>query len=317
MTPPRKTAVWEWLFCLAVLFVGLFFLFVYEFNRQHGTTAEDDLTLAEGVADPVLLPQSGKTQSLLFTVAGLNTDYASDRPHFAAVLAAVQSGKPIRIWISTRQETLVPRSKNWATLYKLSVGDRPVLRYAEVVEHQQKGATAALIVGCAIVGISIFGMLAGIRKNRVYLAWERAMESGEPLPEQAAGPEDLEKKVTRTSIIVSLLIYAVVIGVNYDPKVRAKFAEAFGAEPLGLPVSFVVAVIETLLYLPMPWVFWHGMRLTFRALEEGRRPGIGYLLTVGFSHPELRRSQVICLGGLVYFFLICGVWIAYAAARGI
>jgi hypothetical protein len=123
--------------------------------------------------------------------------------------------------------------------------------------------------------------------------------------------------VARTSIFISLVMYAIVIGVNFDAKVRAKHIEAFGAEPLGLPVTLVVGVVESLLFLPMPWVFWHLMRLTFQALHDGRGIGIGYVLTVGFSHPDLRRSQAICIGGLLYFILICGAWIAYAAARGI
>lgn len=125
------------------------------------------------------------------------------------------------------------------------------------------------------------------------------------------------EKVTRASILVSALVYAIVIGVNLDPAVKAKQVEAFGAEPLGLPVTLVVGLVETLLFLPMPWVFWHGMRIVFQALEDGRRVGIGYLLTVGSLHPHLRRSQVVCFAGLAYFFILCGAWIVYAAAHGI
>ena len=42
-----------------------------------------------------------------------------------------------------------------------------------------------------------------------------------------------------------------------------------------------------------------------------------YMAGVGQRHPDLRRSQWVCMFGLLYFVAICAAWIAYAAARGI
>jgi hypothetical protein len=125
------------------------------------------------------------------------------------------------------------------------------------------------------------------------------------------------EKVSRATILISVLVYAILIGVNFDPAVRAKQVEAFGAQPLGLPVTVVVGLVETLLFLPIPWVLWHGMRIGFQAHQDGRRVGIGYMLIVGSLHPHLQRSQRICFAGLAYFFILCGVWIVYTVARGI
>lgn len=69
----------------------------------------------------------------------------------------------------------------------------------------------------------------------------------------------------------AFLIYAIIIGVNFDAKVHARQIEALGARPLGLPAVLVVVVVETLLLLPMTWVSWHGRRLTFQAVSDRRR----------------------------------------------
>ena len=123
--------------------------------------------------------------------------------------------------------------------------------------------------------------------------------------------------VLRATLVVSAVVYACVIGSNFQPAVRAKQVEAFGAMPLGLPVTAVVVLAETVLFTPMPWVFWHGMQIAFQAARDGRWISPGYLLTVGGRHPHLRRSQVVCLGGLAYFVVLCAAWIVYAEAQGI
>jgi len=122
---------------------------------------------------------------------------------------------------------------------------------------------------------------------------------------------------TRTAIALSVVVYACVIGVNFKPSVHAKQVEAFGAAPLGLPVRGVVVLAESILFVPMPWCFWHAMRIAYQAAHDGCRFGLSYLLTVGNRHPHLRRSQVVCLAGLAYFVALCAVWIVYAEVRGI
>jgi membrane associated rhomboid family serine protease len=117
---------------------------------------------------------------------------------------------------------------------------------------------------------------------------------------------------------VSGIFYAILVGIPaFDPGAKEVMVQAFGERPLGLPVRLVVVAALTLLYAPAPWVCWHFMRLSFQAREDGLLFGLSYLMSVGRRHPELRRSQYICLLGLAYFCVICGSWIVYTAMRGI
>ena len=63
------------------------------------------------------------------------------------------------------------------------------------------------------------------------------------------------------------------------------------------------------------------MRIAERAAADGHGVGkiglLAYAASVGRRHPELRRSQIISLAGLAWFVLVCGIWIAYADAKGI
>jgi hypothetical protein len=136
---------------------------------------------------------------------------------------------------------------------------------------------------------------------------------GEPRPLQDT---TVKRRIALTAII-SVMIYLIIILVSCESAVRETFVKAFGERRAGLPNSVFMLDLQTLLYIPMPWVFWHASRLAMQALEDGRRPGVGYLLTVGRSHPHLRHSQNVCVGGLVYFVVVCAAWIIFAAARGI
>lgn len=97
---------------------------------------------------------------------------------------------------------------------------------------------------------------------------------------------------------------------------RAKSVEAFGARPLGLPNLPFVLLLTTLLWLPLPWVFRHGMVLMRWKLAAGYGPRqFVWKPFVGRADapPELRRSQAVVLFGAVYMFALVARWIAYAA----
>jgi hypothetical protein len=114
--------------------------------------------------------------------------------------------------------------------------------------------------------------------------------------------------------IVAGLLLACVLGVNFDAKVRAVQAAAFGSAPLGLPVVIVVSVAEIILFAPYFWVFSHLMRIV---IESGSFSKLGIILAVARASPARRRSQLIAIGGFVYFVVLMAAWIAYAASRGI
>jgi hypothetical protein len=96
--------------------------------------------------------------------------------------------------------------------------------------------------------------------------------------------------------------------------------EAFGPRPLALPNVVFVLLLTTLLWLPLPWVFRHGMSLMHWKLAAGYgprqfvwKPFIGR----ADAPPDLRRSQAVVLFGALYVFVLAAGWIAYAAWRGI
>jgi hypothetical protein len=158
----------------------------------------------------------------------------------------------------------------------------------------------------------IFGVLFLL--GGIFVIWKTILSSSKA--ESASGQSVSTNNRIAATAVVSLLIYAVFVLVSCESASQETFARVLGPRPVGLsPLVFVLG-LQTILFLPIPWVFWHGMRLAFQATQDGRRIGIAYLLTVGDSHPELRGSQRICIAGLVYFAVICGVWIVCAAVYG-
>ena len=125
----------------------------------------------------------------------------------------------------------------------------------------------------------------------------------------------------RAMLIAPLLFYSVVIGCTFAPEVHATLARAFGEKPFGYPVTTVVALAESVLLLPLPWAIQHLTLIIAQSLKDGN--GIGairsliYAFQVGARHPHLRRSQYICLFGLIYFVAICGAWISYASSHNL
>jgi hypothetical protein len=125
---------------------------------------------------------------------------------------------------------------------------------------------------------------------------------------------------SRTSYVMPALIYALLVGTTFSPDLQPFLAKTFGAAPFGLPVVLVVAGAVALVFLPFALALHHFMLIAEQAAAEGSSLGkiglLAYAISVGRRHPELRRSQLISLFGLVYFVLVCGAWIAYADARG-
>lgn len=167
-TTPRRPRVWEWLLSIGIVCLGLAILGIHFFSAIRGTTPEQELTPAEGVASDVTItavPGRAPVQVLKFTIGGYRTEYASDRPKYDEVKSAVASGQPLRAWVSTKQETVFPRA-GWVPLYKLSAGDKPILEYGDVIAHEAKGSQAMLIGAIVVLAIGTFGILSCIRASR-------------------------------------------------------------------------------------------------------------------------------------------------------
>jgi hypothetical protein len=128
-------------------------------------------------------------------------------------------------------------------------------------------------------------------------------------------------QTSKTNIVVPVLVYALLVGTTFSPSLQPFLAKAFGAAPFGLPVSLAVAGVVAIVFLPFALALYHFMRIAERAAVDGSSLGkiglLAYAAGVGQRHPELRRSQLISLFGLVYFVLACVAWIVYADSRGI
>ena len=126
---------------------------------------------------------------------------------------------------------------------------------------------------------------------------------------------------SKMSYALPALIYVLLIGTVFSSDVQPVLVEAFGPEPFGYPVTWVVAIAQAVLWLPFVFALHHFTLIAEQAAADGRSIGkmglLAYLAEVGKRHPQLRRSQMISVSGLVYFVLICGTWIAYADAKGI
>src|SRR5262249_2935961 len=155
------------------------------------------------------------TSYLKFTVGGFRTEYSSSRPRYLEVLAAVRSGQPVRAWVSTKQETLFPR-KGWVRLYKLSTADGEVRDYDTGVADKAGGSRPVLILGCVLLAIGCIGLGACVRQQVRY----GRLGPG-PVPDltEAQREEQRRRTIRNATILVSLLFYALIIGVNFEPEV--------------------------------------------------------------------------------------------------
>jgi hypothetical protein len=120
---------------------------------------------------------------------------------------------------------------------------------------------------------------------------------------------------------VWVILVAILIGLNFDPRVHATQERAFGARPLGLPLEVPMPIANLLLALPFFWVLRHVAILMQRARADrasvDRLGFMVYLLQVARLHPEHRRSQTIVAIGGLYAVILAAAWIAYTAYLGI
>jgi hypothetical protein len=148
-----------------------------------------------------------------------------------------------------------------------------------------------------------------------------SVDQDDPLtatPDQAAADR---AQAVRVAIVMSIVLYAILLGSSFTPEARIKWIQAFGRNPFGLPSLAFVGGLLTILYLPTPVAIYHSCLVG----EQARRDGVGffglrallYLSDVQHRHPHLSRSRWICLGGMGYYFAVVAAWIVYTAMLGI
>jgi hypothetical protein len=163
----------DWAAVGIALCIGLFFLVVEDFSRRHGLTPKEELTVVTGPATEVTMTRVTQgnglvTDFLHFTVDGQTTEYGSDSPGYPRLLEVIRNGNDLTIGVSTKRETLFPRS-GWVPLYSASVGSEPILTYEETVRTSYRSSHAALILAGAFLLIGGWGLRVCIRNRNVPL----------------------------------------------------------------------------------------------------------------------------------------------------
>jgi hypothetical protein len=165
----RKPSLVEWSVCLGAVAVGAAILGVFLSGGLSRSTPEDELASAEGVPSNVREFRSVRARFVSFTVGDYSMEYDAAAPKYHEVLTAVHSNRPIRVWVSKKNEALIPIGSQ-VTLYKLRAGNRPILSYSEVVGQRAKGRVAGPIIGCALIGLGALVTFACLNTQRRYAA---------------------------------------------------------------------------------------------------------------------------------------------------
>ena len=169
MRTPRKPSLLEWLVCFGAIAVGAAILGVSLSGGLSRSTPEDELASAEGVPTNVREFRTVRAHFVSFTVGGYSMEYDGAAPKFQEVRTAVQSNRPIRVWVSKKNEALIPIGSQ-VTLYKLRAMDRPILSYSEVAGQRAKGRSAGPIIGCALMGLGALVTFVCLNMQRRYAA---------------------------------------------------------------------------------------------------------------------------------------------------
>ncbi|HEY4234439.1 MAG TPA: DUF3592 domain-containing protein [Lacipirellulaceae bacterium] len=128
------------------------------------------------------------------------------------------------------------------------------------------------------------------------------------------------RSILSATVATAIVIYIVLILATLDSACQEVFVKAFG-RPFGLPTPLFAAGLLTLLFIPVPWIFWHvhvilqngsrndiRMRALSRWIDASNLPE---------KNPGPRRSLICCLIGLAYYVIIAAAWLTYCGVRGI
>lgn len=212
----------------------------------------------------------------------------------------------VHTWNVARRELALPAGESFSITY---LPEDPSLSRPGEYTRERLDKELGTPIRTALP-IGLFAFLGGAallcHRNVVRLRAGAPLRTGRRLSPDTMG------------LIVAGLMLACVLGVNFDPKVRAVQAAAFGVMPFGLPLTLLVNVGGLLLFAPFFWVFPHLMRIVFERLRKGGSVSkLGIVVALATAGPELRRSRNIVVAGFVYFAVIVAAWIAFAAYRGV
>jgi hypothetical protein len=140
-----------------------------------------------------------------------------------------------------------------------------------------------------------------------------------------------EKRQRVAAFVVSLAMYLIFVGVNFDPAVTKAQVGVAGERPFGIPVQVFFAGLMAILFLPIFWWTSSLMKLQAYANQQDRS-FVSVLLSAMYTlvdlfslftsvddttPAEIRKARTITFAGFLYFAVLAAVWIVLAARAGV
>ena len=133
------------------------------------------------------------------------------------------------------------------------------------------------------------------------------------------------------AFVVSLLMYLIFVGVNFDPAVTKAQVGVAGERPFGIPAPVFFAGLNAILFLPIFWWTSSLMKLQAYANQQDRSFAsvllssmytlfdlFSLFTSVRDTAPaEIRRARNITFAGFLYFAAVAALWIVLAARAGV
>ncbi|HSI13928.1 MAG TPA: hypothetical protein VK961_17915 [Chthoniobacter sp.] len=149
----RASAIFFVLFSLTILAYA-------EYERRYGTPPKTQLAVVTGRATNISTAESrvrygGRVYHVYFTLGGITTEYASNRPGYQQLLAAIQSNQPLALAVSTKGGTLLQQYGR-TPIYAAYVGSQPVVTYEQTATLNGQKNIAVFLAGGIALCIAIW-----------------------------------------------------------------------------------------------------------------------------------------------------------------
>ena len=179
--------------------------------------------------------------------------------------------------------------------------------YSRASYDRERGRGAAIPV-VVPGGLFLFFAGASLLCHRALRRHERGLP---PVPGRVVDPTHLGYG------IATCMLFALIVAVVRESS-QVVFRKLWGDAPLGVPLLVVTLLAQVALFVPYFALFPALMRIVQARPERERTyTAGGVALALFHAGPEQRRDRVVVLAGVVYFVVLCGAWIAYAAAHGV
>jgi len=134
-----------------------------------------------------------------------------------------------------------------------------------------------------------------------------------------------------TALLLALVFYAILIGVNLDPAVTRAQVGVAGERPFGIPVRAFFMGLNAILFFPIFW--WTPSLMKLMAYAKQKKEDLATSLLASLftlfelallfrsvnaaTPPAIRRARTIAFAGFFYFAALVALWIILAARAGV